>query len=67
MRCEEHVRLLREYFARVRAYTDAVENLKKCTGIPRVEYELAFKLCNAARETTEEAHRLLRRHVSTCR
>ena len=34
MRCEEHGRLLREYFAKVRAYTAAVEELKKARVFP---------------------------------
>ena len=64
MRCEEHVRLLREYLTSVRAYSAAVEGLKNCTGLPMVEYEVAFKLCDAARERSEDAHQLLQQHVA---
>jgi len=63
MRCEERVCLLREYLARVREYTEAVDYLKTLTGIPIAEYELAFKMCDAARQLSEKARQLLDNHV----
>ena len=69
MQCEEHVRLLENYHARARAYTSAVEDLKKCAGLQMVNYEMAFKLCHAAQRLSQEAQRLLQRHIAehSCR
>lgn len=64
MRCEERARLLTNYLGRVREYSDAVKELGKATGIPMGEYELIFKITEAARSLSEEAHRLLDQHVA---
>ena len=64
MRCEERVRLLTNYLKRVREYSETVRELGKATGIPMVEYELAFKIAETARNLSEEAHRLLDQHVA---
>jgi len=64
MRCEERVRLVRNYLGRVREYSAAVRESGHATGIPMVEYELVFAVAEAARSLAEEAHRLLQQHVA---
>ena len=63
MRCEERVKLLREYLAKVRAYTAAVEELKKHTDLSMVEFDEAFNDCDLARELSRQAQQLLLEHV----
>lgn len=64
MGCETRSGLLIDYLATVRHYTKSVEDLRSLAGIPTADYAAAFKLCDAARELSQKAQRLLQRHIA---
>jgi hypothetical protein len=64
MSCEEKSVLLEKYQRQVRAYSDAVINMRAhSASLPQVEFQLLWDLANGAYQLCEETQRRLQQHV----